>query len=159
MNASDILKYGNLTFLSSLKGLTDVEMLQGGVCGWWSVRDIAAHLTSYEHVLLEVLQGFLGGGPTPYLEQFKGGEIFNDQQVEVRKNYAVRDVLREYETVQAKTMQLVAQLSPETLRQVGSLPWYGADYALDDFIVYAFYGHKREHSAQIHVYRDTLKKS
>jgi hypothetical protein len=34
---------------------------------------------------------------------------------------------------------------------------YGLEYALDDFIVYAYYGHKREHTAQIAVFRDTLK--
>ena len=41
-----------------------------------------------------------------------------------------------------------------TLRQPGTLPWYGAEYAVDDLIVYTAYGHKREHSAQIAVYRD-----
>jgi hypothetical protein len=38
----------------------------------------------------------------------------------------------------------------------GTLPWYGPEYALDDFIVYSYYGHKREHSAQINVFRDQL---
>jgi len=31
-----------------------------------------------------------------------------------------------------------------------------AVYALDDFLVYAYYGHKREHSAQIAAFRDRL---
>jgi len=31
------------------------------------------------------------------------------------------------------------------------------DYALDDFIVYTNYGHKREHSAQIAAFRDGLR--
>jgi hypothetical protein len=30
------------------------------------------------------------------------------------------------------------------------------EYALDDFIVYQYYGHKREHCAQIAVFRDKL---
>ncbi len=51
---------------------------------------------------------------------------------------------------------MVAQLSSETLRQNGTLPWYGEGYALDDFLVYAYYGHKREHSAQIAAFRDRL---
>jgi hypothetical protein len=32
------------------------------------------------------------------------------------------------------------------------------EYALDDYIVYAYYGHKREHSAQIAVFRDLVKR-
>lgn len=51
-------------------------------------------------------------------------------------------------------MALVAQIPAETARLTGTLPWYGAEYALDDFVVYTFYGHKREHSAQIAVFRD-----
>ena len=39
-------------------------------------------------------------------------------------------------------------------RQSGTLPWYGMEYALDDFLVYIYYGHKREHSAQIAAFRD-----
>ena len=42
------------------------------------------------------------------------------------------------------------------LREVGTLPWDGEDYALDDFLVYGYYGHKREHSAQIAAFRDRL---
>ena len=39
---------------------------------------------------------------------------------------------------------------PETERsRPGTLPWYGDEYALDDFIVYTSYGHKREHGPQI----------
>jgi hypothetical protein len=41
--------------------------------------------------------------------------------------------------------------------EIGLLPWYSAEYDLEDYITYAFYGHKREHCAQIAVYRDTLK--
>jgi len=51
---------------------------------------------------------------------------------------------------------MVAQLSSEMLCQNGTLPWYGEVYALDDFLVYAYYGHKREHSAQIAAFRDRL---
>ena len=43
-------------------------------------------------------------------------------------------------------------------RNKRSFPWYGKEYALDDFIVYTFYGHKREHSAQIAAFRDLLRR-
>jgi len=46
----------------------------------------------------------------------------------------------------------------DAMRQAGTLPWYGLEYALDDFLVYAFYGHKREHSAQIAAFRDRLER-
>lgn len=159
MNASDILKYGNATLLKSLEGLPEADWNTPGACGYWSVRDIVAHLASYEQVLLEVLTSFLGGGPAPYLERMGADDAgFNDKEVDARKGLSVQATLGEYSAAHARSMALVVRIPPETLRQAGTLPWYGLEYALDDYIVYAFYGHKREHSAQVAVFRDGIKR-
>ena len=160
MNAYDVLKYGNLTLLKTIEGLPEADWMAGGLCGWWSVKDIMAHLTSFEHVLVQVLTSFLGGGPTPTFDQYTSlnGDQFNQVQVGLRKDKTPAEVLAEYHDRQACTMTLVAQIPPETLRQPGTIPWYGMEYSLDDFITYAYYGHKREHSAQIAVFRDQIKR-
>lgn len=67
MNAIYILKYGHLTVCQVIDGLPDEHWQTGGVCGVWSVKDIIGHLASFEHLLIEVLTSFLGGGETPYL--------------------------------------------------------------------------------------------
>jgi hypothetical protein len=167
MNASDILKYGHGTVLRAIDGLPDQEWQIGGVCGVWSVKDIIAHLTSYEHVLAEVLASFqgdsampcssTGGSATPTLNAFVEPDgRFNDTQVALRGRHSHADVLAEYTGAYAQVAALAAQLPAETFQRAGTLPWYGIEYALDDFIVYAFYGHKREHCAQIAVFRDRL---
>ncbi len=159
MNATDILKYGNLTLHGAIDGLPDADWETGGVCGAWSVKNVIAHLAADEHLLDEVLCGFLEGGSTPYMEAAgKGRGLFNDAQVEARKMLTPAETLAEYTDTHAKVMSRIQRIPVETLRQVGTLPWYGAEYALDDFIVYGFYGHKREHSAQIGVFRDQLKR-
>jgi hypothetical protein len=159
MNASDILKYGHLTVLRTIDGLPKADWETSGVCGYWSVKDIIAHLASFEHVLVDVLNSFLEGGPTPYLDKHNDRAYnFNDSEVALRHGKSVDEVLAEYSATQAKTMTLVAQIPEETLRRPGTLPWYGMEYALDDYIVYAYYGHKREHSAQIAVFRDLVKR-
>jgi len=159
MNASDVLKYGHRTVLQTIEGLAEADWETPGVCGVWSVKNIIAHLASYEHMLVEVLTSFLGGGPTPYLDRMgQGPVLFNDDEVDRRKNKTVGETLAEYNDTQAQTMALVAQIPAETIRQTGALPWYGPEYALDDFIVYTYYGHKREHCAQIAVFRDLLAK-
>jgi hypothetical protein len=157
VNASDILKYGHLTVLKTLNSAPQSKWETEGVCGWWSVKHIMAHLASYEYVLIELLQSFLGGGPTPNLDEYRAGLGFNDRQVDLRKNKTPAETLAEYKDAQAKTMALIAQIPIETLREAGTLPWYGMEYALDDFIVYQYYGHKREHMAQVNVFKDTLK--
>jgi hypothetical protein len=159
MNTIDILKYGHQTVLDTLSTVPESEWETAGVCGVWSVKEIIAHLASYEHMLVEVLGGFLEGGPTPYLAKMGelGPEGFNDDEVALRRDNSIAEVVTEYKETHAQTMALAAQIPSETFRQNGALPWYGAEYDLDDFIVYTFYGHKREHCAQIAVFVDQLR--
>ena len=157
MNAIDVLKYGHRTVLGALDGLPQTEWETPGVCGIWSVKDIIAHLASYEHMLVDVLTTFLDGGPTPYLDKMGADfEGFNDAEVASRQDKTIAEVLAEYNDTQARTMTLAGRIPAETYRQTGALPWYGPAYDLDDFIAYSFYGHKREHSAQIAVFCDQL---
>ena len=158
MNATDILKYGQLTVLQTLDGFPETELETAGACGVWSVKDIIAHLASYEEVLVDVLSGFVGRHPTPSLDRFTelGGQ-FNDIEVERRKGRTMSEVLDEFNDAHAQVMSLAERVRPEVFPQVGTLPWYGMAYSLDDVLVYMYYGHKREHSAQIAAFRDRFR--
>lgn len=77
---------------------------------------------------------------TPYLSRFIDAEAqFNDTEVDARKGRTVMDILAEYDIIHAQVMSLITWMPEEVLRQTETLPWYGVQYALDDFIVYAFY--------------------
>jgi uncharacterized protein (TIGR03083 family) len=158
MNAVDVMRYGHGTVLGTLDGLPTADWTTPGVCGAWSVKDIVAHLASYELVLGEVLTELgEGGTPTPLLDRFRDpASDFNDAEVAARSGSALAEALAEYTAAHDRAMTLLDQIPPETRSRPGTLPWYGAEYALDDFIVYAYYGHKREHCAQITVFRDRL---
>jgi len=158
VNSYDILKYGQLTLLHELEEFPQDAVLKGGACGYWSVKDIIAHLASYEVVLVDVLRGFTGmpGGArlAEYLEQ---RATFNDIQVDQkRKSCSLAEVLDELNHAHAQVMDLILQVPEAEARRPGSLPWYGDEYALEDYLVYQFYGHKREHSAQIAAFRDLV---
>lgn len=56
-------------------------------------------------------------------------------------------------------MGLSERIRPAVFRQVGTLPWYGIEYALDDVLVHMYYGYKREHSTQIAAFRGGLEKT
>ena len=54
-------------------------------------------------------------------------------------------------------MGLINMIPIETLRiETGTISWLAEEYSIEDLIVYQYYGHKREHVAQIWVYRDHL---
>ena len=158
MNAHDILKYGHLWVHKHLEGLTEEQWMTPNVCGVWSVKDIVAHLASYEWVLVDVFSACVQSAPTPTLDQHNSmdGDSFNEVQVGKRKNDSVQKIFEEYNQAYEEVMKILPRISEDELRQPGTIPWYGNEYSLDDFIVYQYYGHKREHCAQIAVYRDKI---
>jgi ketosteroid isomerase-like protein len=159
MNAVAILKYGQQTVLQTLEEFPEAAVEKPGACGVWSVKDIIAHLASYEEVLVDVLATFGSLQPTPNLNKFtEPGGQFNDTEVGLREGRTMPEVLAEFIDAHAQVMSLATQISSERFRQTGTLPWYGMEYALDDFLVYTFYGHKREHSAQIAAFGDRLRR-
>lgn len=161
MHPVDVLKYGNQTVLRVVEGLPSADWATAGVCGWWSVREIIAHLASFEHILSEALEiaGGARDGYGPTLRAwFRDGQAFNDDQVAARAALSPEETLADYTAAQAQTMALAAALSPEAWLQTGFLRAYGPEYDPQDFITYALYGHKREHAAQIAVFRDAIKR-
>lgn len=157
MNAVDILRYGHQFVLQAIDGIPEAKWEQPGVCGIWSVKDIVAHLASFEHLLVEILGSFDQAAPTPLVERFTADpQAFNDDEVARRHDRSARAVWDEYETTHQQTLTLLGQIDVARRRAPGALPWYGAAYDLEDFLVYSYYGHKREHGAQIAVFRDTL---
>src|SRR5947209_9923966 len=109
MNATDILKYGQLTVLQALKDFPEAELETAGACGVWSVKDIIAHLASYEQVLVDILTTFTGGGPTPALNTFlELGDRFNDNEVSRRKEKTIQGVLSEFNEAYSQVMSLIA---------------------------------------------------
>ncbi len=160
MNAVDILKYGQQTVLQAIDGFPETAWETPGACGVWSVKDILAHLTSYERILVNILTTFTGGGSTPVLNSYvELGSQFNDIEVSRRTAKTIQDVLAEFNDTHLQVMSLLVNMPSETRSISGTLPWYGMEYALDDVLVYMYYGHKREHSAQIAAFRDRLREA
>lgn len=156
MNLLDILRYGHQTVIDVAEAVPRSEWDVPGVCGVWSVRQIIAHLASYEQLLVDVFQILNEPAPTPNLDLFlqQGPMVFNDDQVARRDNLTSSEIWSEYKDTHERTLVLAASLAPSLLRQTGLLTWYGDEYDLEDFIVYSYYGHKREHAAQIAVFID-----
>ena len=58
MNATDVLRYGQLTAMQAIEGFPETTWETPGAYGVWSVKDIIAHFASYELVLVDILSTF-----------------------------------------------------------------------------------------------------
>ena len=158
MNPTDVLKYGHSFVMRTIEPLPLTRWDVDGVCGVWSVKDIIGHFAAYEHLLTEVLSPFANLPTENLLMQQMGAGDFNDAQAASRKSYSAEQALAEYiDTFTYNQEQIVPKVPAAIWSQVGAIPWYGAEYSLDDYIVYSFYGHKREHCAEINVFKDRIK--
>jgi len=159
MNVIDVLKYGHQTVMRTVESFPGHGWNTPGAVGTWSARDVLAHLTSFEWVLVDVLGQILDPTvETPALDSYLATDpVFNDDQVARRSDRSLSEVLAEYDSAHAQAMACAVKVSPETWEQEGSLPWYGAEYDLEDLITYQYYGHKREHCGQIAVFGDRFR--
>jgi hypothetical protein len=116
MDIVDLLKRldnGWQAFLASYAGLSDSELLQPGVAGGWSVRDIIAHVTWWEEEALKHLPTILAKGTPPrYSVTYGGIDAFNDQMTELKKGLALSDVLKQRDEVHQRLVDLI-QDAPE----------------------------------------------
>ena len=149
MNPIDILTYGQRT----IDGL--IDRLEPGdweaiALGTWTTKDLVGHLGAFEVRFVEILTVFLGEEPSTGLIRIPA-DVFNDDQAAVRAGWSVEAVVGELREAHARAMTLVPRIPAERWREVGTIPWYGPEYALDDLIVYLMYGHKREHAPQLEV--------
>jgi uncharacterized damage-inducible protein DinB len=156
MNASELLEKSNLLVIQTVDDLPETAWDIPGACGNWSVKDIIAHLASYEHIIVDVLSIFQKEQPTPYILEFLNQlDQFNKAEVEARKYETAQHVLDEYQDAQVEATSLLMQIPDEKVQERGTMPWYGEDCCLADFIN-RIYDHTREHCAQIARFKQRL---
>ena len=80
-------------FKESYAGLSDAQLMKPGVTGAWSVRDILAHVTTWEEEALEHLPLILKGGTPPrYAIRYGGIDAFNVQMTEQKRRLSLSEV-------------------------------------------------------------------
>jgi hypothetical protein len=83
--------------MESYAGLSEAQLLEPGVMGEWSVKDILAHVITWEEEALSYLPLILSGGRPPRYRQFGGIDAFNAQRAEQKRDLALSEVLRQLE--------------------------------------------------------------
>jgi hypothetical protein len=80
-------------FNESYAGLSEAQMLSPGVTGTWSVRDIVAHVTTWEEEALTHLPLILKGGTPPRYSVLYGGiDAFNARTTGQKRGLPLAEV-------------------------------------------------------------------
>jgi len=147
MQTLDVLMYGQRTVRSTIDRYSpeDWDRIALGV---WTAKDLLGHLSAFEVRFADVLAGFVGA-PAESDLMAADPRTFNDDQAAIRNYWPLTQVMDEFLVAHDRVMRHAKAISQETWREVGTIPWYGPGYSLDDLVVYQMYGHKREHDPQL----------
>jgi len=96
-------------------GLSAAEMLEPGVIGTWSVKDIIAHVTAWEEEALAHLPLILAGGKPPRYSVTHGGiNAFNAQMTQRNRERPLSEVLRRRDDTHRRLLAFIQGAPEET---------------------------------------------
>ena len=128
----------------SYAGLPDSRLVEPGVVEDWPVKDIVAHVTTWEEEALRHLPLIIAGGTPPRYAAQGGIDAFNARATEAGRRLSLAEVLRRRDEIHAR---LVGFIRDQPAGTFGGQTRARRRLRLDT------YGHYPEHTAAIHAWR------
>ena len=94
----DVINAERARLESLLEGLTDVQMTTAGVEGFWSIKDILAHIAAWERLAFDRISAALSGEALkfPLIKDDAGVDRYNAEVYERNKAQPLTDVITEF---------------------------------------------------------------
>lgn len=103
-------------FKTSYEGLSERELLEPGVTKAWSVRDIIAHVTTWEEEALKHLPVMLEGRRPPrYSATYGGIDAFNALVAAKKAGLSLSEVLQQQEATHRRLIEMIGRTPEDQL--------------------------------------------
>jgi hypothetical protein len=102
----------------SCAGLTEQQLAEPGVAGDWSVKDILAHVTTWEEEALEQLPVIAQGGKTRrYSVSYGGIDAFNALMTQRKRVLSLSDVVTQLDETHRRLVEYIQTVSEDQFTQ------------------------------------------
>ena len=130
--------------LQSFQDVPDEAMLEPGVVGEWSMKDLLGHITTWEDEAIKALDVMMQGKRTPRYKEYGGIDAFNARESAKKANLSLEEVQK--------------QLGDTHHRLVAQVPRMPEEHWVKDTRVRRrlridTYGHYRKHYPQVQARR------
>ncbi len=144
-NLSETLNQERTILLDAIMTLPETFLDEKGVVGEWSIKNVLAHLTSWERVVTDFLPGRLATGSRPHnLSVMSADEdAWNAQQVASREHLTPKEQLDEFQRTRQALLQVLYDVGEEALNR--QHPWPEWQGTLATYILEQVGDHEREH--------------
>lgn len=138
-------------FEQTLNRLSEEQMSAPGVTGHWSVKDDLAHISAWEKVLLDRIEGVLTGQPLKYppIMNNEDVELFNSRTYLENRERPLSSVLLEFRNLYTGLLTVLEALDEEALTRPVPWDWASDDLHLWHIIIANTSDHYREHRLEI----------
>ncbi len=121
----------------TISALTYDDLIQVGVVGTWSVKDVLAHLTAWEKLFLDWYRAGVEGRPPsikPVGRSRKAIDALNKTIFDHNQSRGLDDIAAVFHTSYSELMKVVALIPEEELFVPGRFDWTGS-LTLADYLV------------------------
>jgi hypothetical protein len=126
--------------MESISGLSDSVLVEPGVVGEWSVRDLLGHISTWEDEAMAALPVILEGRPLPRYASSGGIDAFNARDQDRKRGITIAELRQVLEATHQRFMAYLASV-PETA--------YAQEGRFLKRLRQDTYGHYREHNGQV----------
>jgi hypothetical protein len=103
-------------FKASYAGLSDAQLMEPGVTGAWSIRDIIAHVTTWEEEALTHLPAVLEGRRPPrYSVTYGGIDAFNALMTTKKEGLSLSELFRRQEEIHRRVIDMIERAAEDQL--------------------------------------------
>ena len=131
-------------FNESFVDLPEARMTEPGVVGDWSVKDLLAHVTTWEEEALKYLPMIASGGRPPRYASVGGLDAFNARRTAEKRTMTIAAVRREADEVHLRLIEMINGAPEEMIKTETR---FRRRVRLDT------YGHYPEHAEAIRKWR------
>jgi uncharacterized damage-inducible protein DinB len=151
----DQLAESRQTFLHALEGLSEAQITQDPVEGIWTIKDLLAHLTSWENSCLIPLRAYAAGGSF-IPEAIPDHHLWNHAQAQRWQTQSLAEIMAEYQAIRGEFVALVSALPEAKWAAKLPAPW-GGEATMAELCSGLIWHEKTEHLKSIHQWKETGK--
>jgi hypothetical protein len=151
------LRAGRKELQETILGLTEEDFLRPKAIDKWTLKDMLAHVASWDEEIVRVLQTFTMPGESQYtyvIADRNGFAVWNEEQVGSRRERTFSETMSEYEIARRDLIQVVEGLTDAVLNRSRMTSW--GKPATGFALIMTQVEHDREHAEQVRSYRKKI---
>ena len=112
----------------------------------WTLKELLAHLTGWDDLVIAALEAFMGGEPMP-MSAIRGVDPYNASTVSERSNLPLAHIRDEFQATRELLKATIRRVPAERFDELADLPW--GERASITSMIRIFSHHEREHYEEI----------